>query len=66
MRAALKNWRLVFISTLVVVVPKLMINRAEFVIGLLDAHLDTKIVTAVEAPGARMTNDVAILWRYKL
>ena len=59
-RAALKQRRLILVSALVVVVSKLVVDHAQLVIGLLDAHLDAQILTAIETPCAGVANDVAV------
>ena len=60
MSAALKQWRLLLVGSLIVVVPEFVINNAKFVVGLLDAHLDTQVIAAIKTPGAGVANNFAI------
>ena len=60
-RTALEYRWLTLVGTLVIVVAELVINRAQLIVGLFDAHLDAQVVTAIQAPGAGVTNNLAIL-----
>ena len=50
---ALQDRRLDFISALVIVVPKLMMNGIEILAGYVDAHFDPEIIV-INIPGAGM------------
>ncbi len=59
-RAPLEQRGLILVSALIIVVPELVIDHLELVVGLLDTHLDAQVVAAVEVPGAGVTDDVAV------
>ena len=66
MGAVLEQRRLVLVSEEVVHVAELVIDHAQLVVGLVDAHLDAQVVAAVEAPGACVAYDLAVLWLREL
>ena len=60
MRAGLEQRLLIFVRALIVVVAKLMVDHGQFFVCLLDTHLDTQVVAAIETPGAGMTLNITI------
>ena len=64
MRAISKKRRLVFVSSLVVVVAELVINDAQLLVSPLDAHLYSYVIAAVQPRGEGMTNDLAVGHNY--
>jgi hypothetical protein len=47
-------------SSVVVVVPELVVQGVQVLLRGLDAHLDAQIVRHGEVPGARVADDVAV------
>ena len=59
-RAVAEEERLPRVRPLIVVVAQLVVDRHEILARDLDAHLQSKVVDAIDVPGARVTDDLAV------
>ena len=55
-----KMHRLLLVGALIEVVPELVMDRREVLLGRIDAHLDAQVVGVVDVPRARVADHVAI------
>src|SRR5215831_17285886 len=58
--AVLEECGLVSVSTLVIVVPQLVMDRDKIFIANLNAHLQANIFLVIDIPGAGVTDHIAV------
>src|SRR5579884_3338307 len=61
-RAVLEKWRLLFVSALIKVMSKLVVDGDKVLVLHPNAHLQADIILLVDVPCAGVANNIAVFW----